>query len=81
MASVLDQYGIIINTDPVTGVQTIPTWGTTTSLYLAWNNGLGGVTDQTITNQSQAIQVLNQAAANQTPLILIAASLVNPVMP
>jgi hypothetical protein len=80
VASVMDQYGIVINTDPVTGAQTIAQWVVPkTSLYLVWDNGMGGAADQTITSQAQAIQVLNQAAANKTPLRLISASLIQPM--
>jgi hypothetical protein len=77
MASVLDQYGITIITDPATGAQTIATWGSATTLVLTWSIN-GTASDQMITNQAQAVQVLRQAAANLTPHVLINAVLVSP---
>lgn len=76
MASVLDQYGITIETDPNSGAQTIPSWGSGTALGLTWAIN-GTASDQLITNQVQAIQVLTQAAANLTPQRLINAYLIN----
>lgn len=75
MASVMDAYGITIETDPVSGAQTIPAWRGSTALALTWDMG-GTASDQLITNQAQAVALLNQAAANLTPLRLISAYLI-----
>lgn len=76
MASVMDQYGITIETDPLSGAQSIPVWQDATALALTWAID-GTASDQLITNQAQAIQVLNQASANMTPHRLINAYLIN----
>lgn len=70
MASVMDQFGITIETDPNSGAQSITSWGGGTALALTWDAD-GTASDQLVTSQVQAIQVLNLAAANETPMRLI----------
>lgn len=74
MANALDLYGITISIDPITGVKTIAGWGKGSYMLFTWDAG-SNITTQTVSDQAQAILILQEATAHTTPLTLINASL------